>query len=157
MPGYRAHVSFGIILYVITLITVATFLVFSPPFFTAIEWFLCTIAGSLFPDIDTKSKGQLIFYKVISFLLLFLLWKQKMIAFIWLSLIAFVPLMVHHRGLFHKLWFVLLLPFIVALLLATYAGCYQTHVVINGLFFSLGAVSHIVLDRGVSWFKRPKF
>lgn len=154
MPGYRVHVGGGILFYIAGLFFISTYFIFHPPILLALEWFFCTILGSLFPDIDTKSKGQLIFYKAIALCLFYLLWKRKIAAFIWLSLLAMVPQIVHHRGLFHKVWFVIALPFISALLFAKWFAVPQKLLLLDAFFFSIGALSHIFFDRSQTRLKK---
>ena len=55
MPGYRAHLAGGLTVYGITIYLLRSY---CGSVFIAAEWMLFTLAGSLFPDIDTKSKGQ---------------------------------------------------------------------------------------------------
>lgn len=116
------------------------------------EWAACTFAGALFPDIDIKSKGQKLFYWIIvlSLLVLFGVYQQvRLVAC--LGIVAMSPMLVNHRGLFHRLWFIILcsiaLWWSVSLWwpLATYA------VLCDLIFFIAGVTSHLWLDMG---FKR---
>lgn len=156
MPGYKVHVGAGVGVYIALLFGLSFFAIkFS--FFKALEWFFCCIIGSLFPDIDVKSKGQVIFYEVITICLLYFFWKQKMAAFAWVSFLAMVPVLARHRGLFHRVWFVIALPFFSALLLSQWYPLSQKMLLFDALFFACGAISHIVFDFWGTKFKLLRF
>lgn len=147
MPGYKTHLMGGIAAYFILALFIVVYLV-NPSTPTLIEWFICALAGSLFPDIDIKSKGQKYFYWAIllGFAVLMYLNKFKLVA--QLSLIACVPMLVNHRGMFHRLWFVIGVPFIAAVVLGTYFPLYSHKALLDAAFFSAGAISHLWLDLG---------
>ena len=154
MPGYKAHVGWGASVYAVLLVLFYKVLQTKFSVFIALEWFFCCVLGALFPDIDIKSKGQGIFYRVVVVFLLFLLWRHDIVAFVFVSMLSFVPLLVHHRGLFHKPWFVVVMPFSIAFIACQYQAVPCTNaLLINILFFSAGALSHIVLDRFQTKFK----
>jgi hypothetical protein len=113
-----------------------------------IEWLGCTLAGSLFPDIDTKSKGQHFFYRILTliFIVLILIRHYKAVAFI--GLLSLIPLIVHHRGVCHKVWFIVAVPSSVALLLASYLPACKYLFMYDAAFFILGALSHVWFDIG---------
>lgn len=147
MPGYRVHLGVAVVCYGAALIALSSYLIFAPTIKAAIAWFFCSVLGALFPDIDTKSKGQILFYQVISVVLLIFLYKRMFPAFVWTALIAMVPVLVNHRGLFHKPWFVVMVPFASSLFLSASYPQYQKMLLFDALFFSVGALSHIWLDR----------
>lgn len=120
-------------------------------FIICIEWLLCTLAGSLFPDIDIKSKGQKLFYRGIVFALLFLFFYGKPQTGLVVGLIALTPLLTNHRGLFHRLWFIILLSFASWWGLSVRFSHLQYALLYDLLFFCSGAISHLWLDMG---FKR---
>jgi len=155
MPGYRTHVGGGIVIYCLLVVLLSSRLFFSTlSFLTAFEWFVCAVLGSLFPDIDTKSKGQLLLYRFIAIVLLYFVIQRKLVAFVWVSLLAMVPLLVRHRGIFHSVWFVITLGFGTALFVASLYPKLQQKLLFDAAFFVAGALSHIFLDRLVSRFKR---
>jgi hypothetical protein len=116
--------------------------------FVAAEWLLCALAGSLFPDVDIKSKGQKYFYYCALLLLSVLLLYQKYELFACCSMLAFTPMLARHRGIFHELWFVIAAPlgvwFVVSGLYPSYAHSFF----FDTIFFIAGAISHLWLDRG---------
>ena len=62
MPGYKGHLVGGAVAYGVTVYLLRSL---NPTAITLVEWFVCTLAGALFPDVDTKSKGQKYFYSVL--------------------------------------------------------------------------------------------
>ena len=145
MPGYRAHLLVGA--------AVAAPLAYvcqsqaSSPTVIAL-WVGFALAGSLFPDIDTKSKGQKWFYRFwLAALLLLLLLKQYLL-FVACALLASAPLVVNHRGLFHKSWFLILAPCLVAAAFVWYMPGSWKAVFFATLFFVAGTLSHLLLDFG---------
>lgn len=145
MPGYRAHmvggaVAFGCVTYALSHHV-------SIDVVTMAGWFVAAILGSLFPDIDTKSKGQGLFYKGMLVCLILLLWVHEIHLFILMSFVALMPLLVRHRGLFHQVWFVIAVPFAVAYAVGSSFALPHKDFLLIALFFAVGALSHIVLDR----------
>lgn len=145
MPGYKGHILGGAVVY-------------APMFFifhsyatpmVAVWWFALAIAGALFPDIDTKSKGQKWFYRTLFLVLITLLLLKRFALFIAFSLMASLPLIVNHRGLFHRLWFVVFVPLVVAATFDWYKVTPFDDALIASFFFIAGAVSHLVLDFGL--------
>jgi len=146
MPGYKGHLIGGVATYAVGLYLLNSM---SPSYATMGEWLLCVLAGALFPDIDIKSKGQKLFYRFLLILFAFLLVSQRYQLLIFISIIAIVPMIVRHRGLFHKLWFVVGFPLLLALCLGAYFPIYRTVLLYDVLFFIAGAVSHLWLDVGL--------
>ena len=149
MPGYKTHLVGGLVVYAVGLAALYKLTGMHISFLAALGWFFWCILGALFPDIDVKSKGQGFMYPLILFALLFLLYKNKIIAFTVLSILSLVPLVVNHRGLFHSPIFLIGL----AALSAFYASRFfvtTDFYMMQILFFSLGAISHVVLDRYTS-------
>lgn len=147
MPNYKCHLVGSVFFYAVGLYCV---LLLMPLTIAArIEMLLFTLAGALFPDIDTKSKGQKLFYWVILILAGVLLYAGHMQAVIVLAAVAILPLLVKHRGLFHKLWFVVLFAIGVALICCSYAPHCKRLIMLNTFFFILGVISHLWLDLGL--------
>jgi len=151
MPNYKAHLAVGFLTYVgvINLI---------PSHYYATDMIadgllLCLI-GSLFPDVDVKSNGQKIFYSLLAVLMIHLVMLK---AWFWLSLVALmaiVPLLVRHRGIFHNILFLLFLGLLFALGAQCFTYDRMSLILCNSLFFTVGCVSHVLLDRFVSFIKR---
>jgi hypothetical protein len=147
MPSYKGHLLGGIVVYGIVLYAIAAY---QPTFLSACEWFICALLGSLFPDIDTKSKGQKLFYQIIVLAALAVWWQQRFTVLAIICITAFLPLLVHHRGLTHRVWFVGVLACVVI----GYAHLYLSPaaarmLTFDMLFFVAGVLSHLCLDLGI--------
>lgn len=109
-----------------------------------------SVLFALFPDIDTNSKGQNIFYGLALVIDILLIWNGNIQAAAYLGLIAILPVVGKHRGWTHsKLAMVLVpLPLLVVPCLynpnaikiaAIYYGAavagYFSHLLLDGLIF----------------------
>lgn len=146
MPGYRAHLVGGAAVYGFAVYALQSL---HPTPLTMIEWLGLSLLGSLFPDIDIKSKGQKLFYSFLLAIFFILLITNRSKAIIALSFVGLVPILVNHRGLFHKTWFIMIFPLAVALVCGTYTHVSCRALLLDALFFTLGALSHLWLDLGV--------
>ena len=147
MPNYKSHVSGGCIAFALVLILVVPR--YHPSIFTMIEWFLFTIAGSLFPDIDIKSKGQYYFYWIMLLLFVVLAMNNHFKHLAIISMLSIIPLLVKHRGIFHRLWFVIAVPLAIWYVLTMQFPTLYTALFLDTLFFIAGAISHLWLDMGI--------
>src|SRR3989304_1078376 len=98
MPRYKSHLvggvaAFGIVAW--------TFGHYRASMLTLAELLGCALLGSLFPDIDTKSKGQKIFYCMMLILLLYFFIQGRRIPLAMAAIVGTMPLIVRHRGVFH--------------------------------------------------------
>ena len=146
MPNYKGHLMGGFAVFLAALWIISFSLKAS--LFTYLEWGMCTLLGSLFPDIDIKSKGQKIFYRFLFIALIILIIQKRMQAAILLSLLAFIPLLTKHRGICHNILFIIGLPLAFFIGIYTFMPRYATLLAGDLFFFTLGALSHIWLDKG---------
>ena len=153
MPNYKKHLAFGFLLYLIS-IYLMSILNKSISFNLAnyIEWLCCILFGSLFPDIDTKSKIKKKLYIFLLLLNLILIFLGEFTTVAILSVFSLVPLTVHHRALFHKPIFILGLGLSLIIYIKLYQPYFYINTIYNILFFILGAFSHIYLDMGKKQF-----
>lgn len=151
MPGYRGHLLGGVVVFFFALLGILLWC--NPTTTTALEWLGFTLCGALFPDIDIKSKGQKLFYWLLAglFILLISMNHLQMVAV--LSVIALVPMLVRHRGMFHRPWFIILLPSAIAYILCAQVPSCKMIIVYDTFFFILGALSHLWLDMGRRMFR----
>ncbi len=147
MPGYKTHLVGGAVTFVCLQAVLSSPISTTP--LIMFQWLGATLLGALFPDVDIKSKGQGLFYKGMLICLALLLWKKQVYLFVAMSFLALVPVLVRHRGLFHRVWFVIVVPFSVAFVAGNSFPASSTLFFYNACFFSAGALSHIMLDR---WF-----
>jgi hypothetical protein len=145
MPGYKAHLAGGFVAFLIVLLLFVTYASGG----RVIEWLICALLGSLFPDIDTKSKGQRIWYQLLVIVYVILLILRRWTTMIIVSFLAIIPMLVKHRGLFHHAWFILFLT-TCAVGCCYWCAPHFVHLACwDSLFFVAGAWSHLILDRGV--------
>ncbi len=110
----------------------------------------CALLFALFPDVDTNSKGQDIFYSMILVAdIFFLAIKEYRIAAI-IGFLALLPIVGKHRGWTHTIWAMIAVPLPLIILpcyvlgfdlktsipyyLAAVSG-YFSHLIIDGKFF----------------------
>ena len=74
MPGFRGHLIGGTVTYLAILQCIKSM---QPSIPVIISGFIFCIIGSLFPDIDIKSKGQKLFYSAALFVLCGFLWYER--------------------------------------------------------------------------------
>lgn len=151
MPSYRGHLIGGVLTY----LGMLQFIKYAQPNSPIVlQGFLFCLLGSLFPDIDVKSKGQKIFYMLVLIFLCYCLIQQRLDLFIAVSLLGLIPLLVRHRGLFHEIWFLLLLTFVSFICFKSCSKQDELLLLANSSFFFMGCLSHVVLDRLLTWAKR---
>ncbi|MFH1644129.1 MAG: metal-dependent hydrolase [bacterium] len=158
MPNYKGHLIGGSIAFLATNKIIA---LSSNNFATnfnqnwLIYLFFCLI-GSLFPDIDTKSKIQRYFYIFIFLILINLIIDKNWQLIVILTPISLLPMIVHHRGIFHKFWFLSLLSLIFLAFTWTYFPNNVKNLTFSCIFFISGWLSHLLLDYGILRFFNRK-
>lgn len=148
MPNYKGHLvggagAFGILFLIVRRS-------YNPSLLMGVEWFVFTLAGALFPDIDIKSKGQKYFYWIVFLLFMVMFFRQQFEKMACFSFIIITPILVKHRGIFHRFWFIVSMPLLVWYLLAVALPHLSLTLFYNTLFFITGSLSHIALDVGFS-------
>ncbi len=153
MPGYRTHLLAGAVLAAGLIYLLASFTSLTPiaPS-TSLEWLCCALFGSLFPDIDIKSKIQIKLTSCLILVLVTLVILKKYKLALILALISLFPVIAKHRTIFHSPLFILFIASLVAIATAIYLPALLTRVILDLLFFVIGAFSHIYLDMGLKRF-----
>ena len=146
MPGYKGHLVGGTVAGALGIVVLQQV---HPSYALIAEWMVCAWAGALFPDIDIKSKGQKVFYRILLVVFAYLVMTRRFQLFMLLSVLAVVPMIVRHRGLFHKIWFVIGFPLVVAWCIASSFPVYKAILLYDVSFFIAGAISHLWLDVGL--------
>jgi len=146
MPNYKGHLAGGTVAYSVLFLLLCNSI--KPSFITAGEWLVCTLAGALFPDIDIKSKGQKYFYRIVLLLFIVLIIQNQLKLLAGCSVIATIPMLARHRGLFHRMWFIVSLPLVIWICVALISPQLSTIVFFDAIFFLAGALSHLWLDLG---------
>lgn len=162
MAGYKGHITAGIIFGVVLLIglaftPLAAALSLEQKLVKGIVVLWLAVLFALFPDVDIKSKGQLLFYRIFILLDLLLLLQKFYVEAALLGFLAMLPIISKHRGWTHTVWAMLLIP--APILLGPMYLAREP--VLDGLPFYLGAVagylSHLVADGMLlRRFRRPR-
>jgi membrane-bound metal-dependent hydrolase YbcI (DUF457 family) len=114
--------------------------------------FVVAILFGLFPDIDTNSKGQNIFYGLALAADIWLILDGRMSAAAFLGLLAMAPIVGHHRGWTHSKLAMVLIPSPIIILPYLYSPAYlEPALLIYGAAFT-GYFSHLLFD-GCIWRK----
>lgn len=145
MPGYKGHLVGGALAFGVVYYCTKSF---CPSTITVFHWFFSSLAGALFPDIDVKSKGQKYGYWILLIAFMILIIENKLDILALLAPLSLIPMLVRHRGLFHRPWFVLLLPLSLWVIVSAFHPHWAQSLFFVILFFISGAISHLWLDFG---------
>lgn len=105
-----------------------------------------SILFALFPDIDTNSKAQDIFYGIMLPLDILLIWTGNLQAAAYLGIVAMLPIIGHHRGWTHSLWAAFLVPLPILVVPWLYHGTVMQVSTFYYVAAVAGYVSHLLLD-----------
>lgn len=116
--------------------------------------FVLSVLFGLFPDVDTNSKAQDLFFAIAFGFDILLLLGGEIQAAAYLGLIAMLPILGHHRGWTHKKWAMLAIPLPVVILPYLYnQDIFPIALVLYGAAVS-GYFSHLLLDGLIfKWFR----
>ena len=155
MSGYRGHISTAVIFAALLLAglsftTIAGTMPIEEKILKAIVILWLAVIFALFPDIDIKSKGQMLFYRLFFILDLVLLATDHHTEAALLGFLAMLPILSKHRGWTHTYWAMILIPLPIVVVpfyfgkvpieetlpyyLAAEAG-YLSHLVADGMVF----------------------
>jgi len=104
----------------------------------------------LFPDVDTNSKAQDIFFWIVFLLDILLLATGNIQAAAYLGLIAMLPIIGHHRGWTHSKWAMILVPLPILLIPYVYN---HDMLPLSAMYYGAavaGYFSHLLFD-GLIW------
>ncbi|MBD3272941.1 hypothetical protein GF385_01145 [Candidatus Dependentiae bacterium] len=146
MPKYKTHLSFGfltffIVFFILNFINISNNYIFL--------YLGACLLGSLFPDIDTKSMIQKFFYFFLFFVVIWAIFIKNWQIAAFIGLLALIPMIVNHRKLTHRIWFVIIVPFFIPIIVYHYNKNMLYPAFFSYVFFVCGAVSHIWLDFGI--------
>ena len=147
MPGYRGHVAGGAILSAGCFGGAVWLGLVQPHLETALVLCVAALMGALFPDTDTDSKGQNIFYLILVILDLAFMIKGM---YRWAAILGFfamLPVLGRHRGWTHTWWAMLLVPLPILLLPAVFYDQPLERLLPFYLSAVIGYFSHLLLDR----------
>lgn len=145
MSLYKTHLAGGVFAFVIYLAVLAVFFSYKPTYSTLI-WFGLCILGSIWPDIDTNSTAQKLFYGFFLVLdFIFLIAGQYKKAAI-LGFFALLPIIGKHRGWTHSISAAFIIPSPLIVLPVV-----KPDLNVGGLEYYIpvviGYLSHLVLDK----------
>lgn len=147
MPGYRTHLTGGVVLGGGILASLVWMKVLQPDLKQTVAMLsICTL-GALFPDADTDSKGQRFFYTGLVILDLALMIQEL---YRWAAVLGFcamLPAAGQHRGWTHTWWAMILIPLPLILLPVVFYGISPKEVLPYYLAAEVGYFSHLVMDR----------
>ena len=116
--------------------------------------FIIAMLFGLFPDVDTKSKGQLLFYWAVFLLDALLIWTRHLEAAAYLGIVATLPLLGHHRGITHSKVAAFIVPLPIVIIPYLYN---EKMLPISVVYYGaavVGYLSHLLLDGLiVRWFR----
>lgn len=147
MPDYRGHLAGGLFFGVMGLVgaVLLGWMAFDPLMAAGLVGFC--LLGALFPDVDTNSKGQNLYYAVFVVMDLALIMRGLYVWAAWFGLFSMLPAVGSHRGWTHTWWAMLLVPTpILAIPLIMRA---ENAVMVFLPFyaaFATGYFSHLILD-----------
>lgn len=144
MAGYKVHISAALIF-----CGVLYFFPFwySLPIQGKIACFVIAVFFGLWPDVDTKSKGQFLFLSLFLIVDAVLIYREEFKRAAYLGLLVVIPLISRHRGWTHSLAALLLIPGGLYLAAVHYAGRSPNDFLPYLLAGLLGYASHLVIDR----------
>lgn len=141
MASYKGHWLGGCIGFLLGLALLKTYGAHAPYG----EWFFCTLLGAFFPDLDIRSKGRsLLTFILLLLLLSALLFRYMPLAFISLVLLI-ISRLVRHRGFLHSYSCLIIINFILWGM-GLWFPHYSKTIMFDALFFSIGFISHRLLD-----------
>lgn len=108
--------------------------------------FVIGILFGLFPDIDTNSKAQDIFFGIVFPLDILLILNGNIEAAAYLGLIAMLPIIGHHRGWTHKKWAILVVPLPILLVPYMYNDAILPASIVYYGAATVGYFSHLFFD-----------
>ena len=112
--------------------------------------FVVAMLFALFPDVDTNSKAQDIFYWLVFIVDVLLIWNGYLAAAAFLGLIAMLPILAHHRGWTHAKWAMFVVPLPIVLVPLLYSDTLLPIAVVYYGAAVTGYFSHLLLD-GLIW------
>lgn len=130
MAGYRGHISGAVIFFLIYMVGLIFLLtsssgeqfVLSNNVYTILALFAICIMFGLWPDVDTNSKGQDIFYALFFVLDVALIYYERFHEAAYLGLFCILPILGKHRGWTHTFWAMLIIPSPILLLPYVYSA-----------------------------------
>jgi membrane-bound metal-dependent hydrolase YbcI (DUF457 family) len=116
--------------------------------------FVLAILFGLWPDVDTNSKGQDIFFGLAFSIDILLIWQGYLEAAAYLGLLAMTPIVGKHRGWTHSKIAMCIVPLPIVLVPYLYRGEISSVSVMLYAAAVVGYFSHLLLDGKIVGFFR---
>ena len=147
MASYRGH-AIGALLMFLPLGLWCAAIRWSIP--SLLVAFLAMMVGAFFPDIDTASRGRTLFLLLIFMAAVFCIFTGRYVTALVIALSGlFLVVGVRHRGIFHNLYFLLLLTGLGLLFGYHWFPGQLRILLVGGAFLAYGCWSHLVFDVGL--------
>jgi len=147
MPGFKAHLFGGALFFGLALVAVLWLGLYQPDQQTLFFLGLIVLLSALFPDVDTDSKGRVLFYGALLLIYLALMIQGRFRLAAVLGFCALLPAVGHHRGWTHRWWAMFLVPLPIIILPMVFYDRSLDTVLPFYLASVLGYCSHLALDR----------
>ena len=149
MPGYKGHITGSLVaggIAAAAAVILGYHFKVTPERIALLAGFC--LLGGMFPDVDTDSKGQNLFYGLLIVVDGALIYFHHYSWSAWLGLFAMLPALGHHRGWTHTWWAMLVVgaPIVVIPVMVLGKTSY-THYLPFYVAFTVGYFSHLALDR----------
>lgn len=147
MPGYKGHVFGAAALGAASLAGLNWLGWYTPDFPEAVLLMVFILLGGIFPDVDTDSVAQKLFYTVLVLtnLTLMILGHYKWAAV--LGFCAMLPVVAGHRGWIHTWWAMFLVPLAIFILPVIFYHVQWQNLVPFYAASVFGYFIHLLLDR----------
>lgn len=144
MAGYKGHIAASLLFCGLLYL----FPFWNPlPYLEKAACIALAVFFGLWPDVDTKSKGQYFFLLCVLVADLILIARQDYKRAAYLGLLIVFPLMAPHRGWTHSVYALILIPGALYLAALHYSGESPIDLLPYLLASLLGYASHLVVDR----------
>lgn len=150
MASGKNHIKGGILFFLIFIYTVFTYFT-APTLIDTLIYFVLFIGGALFPDTDIKSIAQKLFYFISFIILGFLIFLGRFDIAAYIGIIIILPLLGKHRGWTHSPIVMFLLSGLILAVPIYKTGIQDFSTVMYAISFFLGFLSHLFLDKIISF------
>lgn len=147
MPGFKAHLFGGALFFGLVLASVLWLGLYRPDEQTLLFLALIALLSALFPDVDTDSKGRVLFYGALLVVYLVLMIQGRFRLAAVLGFCALLPAIGHHRGWTHSWAAMFLVPLPIIILPMVFYERSLAAVLPFYLAAVTGYCSHLLLDR----------
>ena len=146
MASYKGHSAGGVAAVAVFLGCLHHFFSFQLDWVDILIFLVTGLLGAFFPDVDTNSRGQDIFYSLFFVLDFSLIALRKFEYAALLGLLVILPVLGKHRGWTHTWWAMLIVPFPIILLPVAFFKADPVPLIPYYLCAVSGYFSHLILD-----------